>query len=958
MTIQFPLDSFFAANPAVSETAMDADFNGRVDVKDTSVFLYILFGGVRFVQPPEMVVTADQGDGNSTCRMAIRVRVEQSSADGTYASDPSRAQRTRIVMLFTGDLGVGVQLQALDWGGNGSFVSLSSVASAGRSMGYVLATSEQGSGIYTVESSSLLGADFGVSVIQIVETASGWAVPFGGQYISVGNPYPVAGQTENLDNNLAAQFTVQGAGVGFRYDASFAPFASLYISPTHVECVTETPSTTPTAVPTQAPSATPSDAPTAGPSHSPSATPSMGPSSAPTDTPSKAPSDVPSRMPTAAPSSSPSGTPSDAPSTVPSIAPTDAPSTRPSDAPSDVPTDFPSLVPSTFLSASPSRVAADASSASPSLIPTEVPTNVLMSDADVVNENDTTLEFGSQDGEGVLFLGLQKASAISAVSGAAVFGTLIVILILVFLRRRRDSEDRRGKLRAKDLRWSHEWKVGDTDSRKHDAEDEPDYDSARNVLSQKARKSARQVQRQKLSRNQMSVGRRVVQPNWSKVTDEPQERNLMWDDSGLNMQNQNLMSSKMAFPRESSRSNRTINLVHMDSQYEDGEYNDVGGLRPSTMCSPEGFMDDGQFDPTSICYDDETYMRVDTEASRLRKLMAADDGEYLASGGSGGISNIHYLCDLGPHQDGNYRDVDGDCAAIEIAGDSVDADLHSGVFDTASWISGRSKSSGAGALASLTSLPQDPTEFLRALDVDSPDAQASTNSMDLAQFAPAPKRGLGDMKTPARGLPEGINLNRRGLPEGVQVSLQTFPDEIQQDNVNLNAEDREEVLEDYMATSAASAPFMGTRSLTPTGEPKPRIRQPPPVQLAPYDDSGTRPALSPGLFSPPQRSNWGMSPTTPLLLKTPTGGTTGRIAPTVDKSVLFNSVEPCQDTADEVAQQCAVIADTEGAHGDYFANDPVLVFTAAQPATGGTHMQETLPVHEGARASPEGFESE
>lgn len=862
---------FFSANPTVNETAMDADFNGRVDVKDTSVFLYILFGGVRFVRRPELVVEAERGDGNSTCRMIIRTQVEQSSADGTYESDPSRAERTKIAVLFTGGTGVSGQLQALEWQGNSSFVALTGVASAGRSVGYVMADTEEGTGMYAVESSSLVGTDFGISVIQLVQTASGWGVPFGGQYISVGNPYPIEGQTENQDNNLAAVFTIDGTDVAFRYDAAFSPFATMYIPSTHTECVTEaptsTPSDAPTAVPSDAPSDVPTDHPSQSPTDMPSAEPSVTPSGNPTDMPSGVPSAVPTDEPSDAPSGVPTTPPSDAPSGVPSDTPTDTPSVGPSTSPSPSPSDVPTIIPSFTPTDRPISFS------------TLVPRTVLVS----VNENDTVYESGLNEGEEALFLGLNKTNAISAIAGAVAFGALILILVLVRIRRKNDRIAGQGKLRAKDLRWSQEWRVGTFSSRNNE-DDEPDYDDARSVLSKRMLQSSRQAHKQKVVGGELSVGRRVMQPKWSNVPDGPQERNLVWDDSELCIQEQSEDASKLSFASESSRSKGTINLVHMDSQFEDGEYNDVGGLHMDGVDSPEGFMDDGLFDPTSICYDDETYMRVDTEASRLRKLVAADNGEYLASGGGEEPSDVHYLSDLQHDQGGNYREVDEALEESDSCDDTSDVGpARVRGYDASTWISGSSKSHGAGALAALTSLPQDPAEFLRALEADSPDTRASVSSVDLDQFAPAPRRGLPqglDMKP--RGLPDGIELSRRGLPEGVEVSLQSLPDEIDMDAGYALSEDCKCVLEDYMATSDTCNPITQASIIKGITEPQPRVRRPPPIPLAARMSPTTRPALSPGVLSPPQQpfpvqSGWDMSPTVPEPTSTLVGGTGGRM---------------------------------------------------------------------------------
>lgn len=93
--------AFLLANPGVSIFKMDADFNERVETRDTFVLFYILFGGLRFVTTPQLTLDQQPPSG-SLCGMTISMNVEQSSSDGTFDKDPSRAAKTKLIVLFTG----------------------------------------------------------------------------------------------------------------------------------------------------------------------------------------------------------------------------------------------------------------------------------------------------------------------------------------------------------------------------------------------------------------------------------------------------------------------------------------------------------------------------------------------------------------------------------------------------------------------------------------------------------------------------------------------------------------------------------------------------------------------------------------------------------------------------------------------------------------------------------------
>jgi len=379
----------FVASSGLSVTAMDADNNGHVNTRDTTTMLYILFGGMRFVMQPQLELQS--GGAVDGCHMSVSVAVEQGSSDGTYSTDPARAARTEIVMLFTGTSGVAASLTALDW----DFVSLDHVASTGRSAGYVHATANVSTGVYSVQTSFTADVSFGVSVIQIVETADGWSVPLNGQYINVGSPFPLSAQTENQQRNLATSLTVNGDNVDFSYAATFAPMRLVDVDETDPLCASSTSMTSITSTSTTfIPTARPSDAPTHSPSVTPSAEPTLFPSELPsTDetpqlsiSPTLSPSVTPSAEPTLFPSELPSTDEAPQPSIAPTLSasptsplsttrsPTGMPLTTPTSRPSNAPTDEPT---------SPPFMPSLHPSIPPSMIPTESPTSHPTSEATV-----------------------------------------------------------------------------------------------------------------------------------------------------------------------------------------------------------------------------------------------------------------------------------------------------------------------------------------------------------------------------------------------------------------------------------------------------------------------------------------------------------------------------------------------------------------------------------------------
>jgi len=301
---------------------MDADFNTVVNTGDLVAMIYILAGGMRFAFVP----TIEYALGDN-CRMNVSVAIEQASSDGTYASDPARSGKTAIIFLITGASGTAASMNALDW----TFYSLDSVASTGRSSGYVYTVADGTTGVYSIETNAPLGTTFGVSVIEVIETVDGWNIPQNDQYLLTGSPYAVGGLNENTENNLAANFSIEGNSIPFLYTAPFSPFVEFALDDIPSEC-TASPTATPTAGPTDNPTAGPTGNPTAGPTDSPTAGPTNNPTSSPTGTPTTGTPTTPT--PTAIPTT---GTPSASPT---SAAPTTATPSVPPTAPPPTPAEM------------------------------------------------------------------------------------------------------------------------------------------------------------------------------------------------------------------------------------------------------------------------------------------------------------------------------------------------------------------------------------------------------------------------------------------------------------------------------------------------------------------------------------------------------------------------------------------------------------------------------------------
>ena len=255
---------FFDRDGEISVDAMDADVNGRVDTMDTSVLLYVLFGAARFVQRPALGMSMPEAYG-AQCQFSVTIDVEQSSADDLFSYNPSRSADTAVLAIFTGgarDLGA---LQNLSWADNATeLIELDEYASDGRFLAYQQTAHAQGTNRYTVSASILLGSadaigiSFGISVVQVIrepaavgshDTNSLWRVPFGGQYMGVGNRYPSGNQTENRQGDMTGvEFNISESAspVPFSYSSAFAPMAIVTIAQGESMCIISTTTTTTT----------------------------------------------------------------------------------------------------------------------------------------------------------------------------------------------------------------------------------------------------------------------------------------------------------------------------------------------------------------------------------------------------------------------------------------------------------------------------------------------------------------------------------------------------------------------------------------------------------------------------------------------------------------------------------------------------------------------------------------
>jgi len=144
------------------------------------------------------------------------------------------------------------------------------------------------------------------------------------------------------------------------------------------ECITDSPTQTPTEVPSASPTVFPTESPTQAPTKSPTelptASPTKTPTASPTTSPTKTPTASPSASPTKNPTASPTQSPTKSPTQSPTAGPTKNPTAAPTMSPTKSPTTSPSSSPSVSSSESPSASHTDSPTVSPSISPTKSPT--------------------------------------------------------------------------------------------------------------------------------------------------------------------------------------------------------------------------------------------------------------------------------------------------------------------------------------------------------------------------------------------------------------------------------------------------------------------------------------------------------------------------------------------------------------------------------------------------------
>jgi len=152
------------------------------------------------------------------------------------------------------------------------------------------------------------------------------------------------------------------------------------------ECITDSPtsspSNSPTVKPTKNPTLSPTATPTKNPTMEPTKNPTLSPTAAPTKTPTASPTVTPTKTPTASPTKAPTKTPTSSPSAAPSgsfypsSTPTNYPtkSMHPSSSPTDVPTKAPTPVPTKNPTASPTKSPTAEPTKNPTASPTKSPT--------------------------------------------------------------------------------------------------------------------------------------------------------------------------------------------------------------------------------------------------------------------------------------------------------------------------------------------------------------------------------------------------------------------------------------------------------------------------------------------------------------------------------------------------------------------------------------------------------
>ena len=146
-----------------------------------------------------------------------------------------------------------------------------------------------------------------------------------------------SGDADNMQDDILKMEDMPAGTYIFKIDGDKA--GQLIVS---TNCVTDSPTQSPTGQPTPAPTNEPSPAPTSMPTPTPTTDPTPAPTNNPTSSPTPAPTNDPSPTPTSDPTPSPTSNPTPSPTDDPTPAPTGDPTPSPTSDPTPAPTSDPS----------------------------------------------------------------------------------------------------------------------------------------------------------------------------------------------------------------------------------------------------------------------------------------------------------------------------------------------------------------------------------------------------------------------------------------------------------------------------------------------------------------------------------------------------------------------------------------------------------------------------------------
>lgn len=206
------LDGF--ANLSVD--AMNADGCGVVDHRDVLLLFHSYLGRVHLVGVPQLTMMPDAiGTGGvGACMFELSVAVSQVPREATPTPP-------RIFFVVTGPSALAASLDAITWQNGREYHTKSTMAAPGRSLGYIEATPQNGSNVYSVLGSGTIPQAFGISVVQIMQSSDGhWEIPREFQHMTTGcEPDP----QENVNATIFMGFPVGNSSVPFVYSTPFAP---------------------------------------------------------------------------------------------------------------------------------------------------------------------------------------------------------------------------------------------------------------------------------------------------------------------------------------------------------------------------------------------------------------------------------------------------------------------------------------------------------------------------------------------------------------------------------------------------------------------------------------------------------------------------------------------------------------------------------------------------------------